>query len=68
MQLSCRIPVVASVLIGLTINLTSSSIARAGETCKDSAGKSPCEGTNSPCVCVERADLNDPEELAVCRT
>jgi hypothetical protein len=40
--------------------LLSMPTAFAGQTCKDSAGNSPCSGSHSPCVCVERADLNSP--------
>lgn len=37
------------------------SAAHAGQRCRDSAGNSPCVGTNTPCVCVERADIT-PEQ------
>jgi hypothetical protein len=40
------------------------SMVHAGQTCMDSAENTPeCQGTNSPCVCVQRDDITPVEGL-----
>ncbi|MFQ5463304.1 MAG: hypothetical protein ACE5E5_11845, partial [Phycisphaerae bacterium] len=53
MQANKKVSFCAVALIGLGIQMATIDVARAGTTCKDSAGNSPCVGTNTPCVCVE---------------
>ena len=40
-------------LVVLVVSAVFASLAVAGQTCRDSGGNTPCEGTNSPCVCLE---------------
>ena len=46
-----------SCIAATTAMLFISTIVQAEQTCKDSAGKSPCEGTNSPCACMACAEM-----------
>ncbi len=44
-------------IVAALVLLVSVGSLEGGQRCIDSAGNSPCQGTNSPCVCVERADV-----------